>query len=163
MNEIEALRWQLERYRAVLSRQVDRLYNALEELQRTTLLLLHLNNGPDAKIDEWLRKEGVAVDADGFYQSLPLLSAFRDGTAREDAVSISWGKNLKNDPVIRRHMYCHRHIGGHLKHIHNRLGDVGWIYYQDAANASLQYPFIFETFPPAIPIYCGPTGDAGAA
>ncbi|MBU4261395.1 MAG: response regulator [Proteobacteria bacterium] len=39
-------------------------------------------------------------------------------------------------------MYRHRHIGNHLKHIHDRLGDVGWIYYQDASNSSLQYPFI---------------------
>jgi hypothetical protein len=37
MNEIEALRWQLERYRAVLCQQVDRLHNALEEIQRTAI------------------------------------------------------------------------------------------------------------------------------
>ncbi len=150
MDEIEALRWQLERYRAVLSHQVDRLYNALEELQRTTLLLLSLDedsdNKPEAtldkKIDGWLQSEGFAIDEDGFFQSRPLLSAYRQGTAPEEAVSISWGENLKTDPTVRRHMYSHRHIGSHLKHIHDRLGDVGWIYYQDAANASLQYPFI---------------------
>jgi signal transduction histidine kinase len=142
MNEIEALRWQLERYRAVLSQQIDRLYNALEELQRTTLLLVNMDADPDERIDAWLQREGFAVDADGFFQSQPLLAAFRQGTAPEDAVSISWGKNLRTNPTVRRRMYSHRNIGRHLKHIHDRLGDVGWIYYQDAANASLQYPFI---------------------
>ena len=145
MNEIEALRWQLERYRAVLNQTVDRLYNALEELQRTTLLLLNQKN-PDAasdrEIDRWLQKEGFAIDQDGFFQSMPLLEAFRQGKASQDAVSMSWGKHLIADPVVRWQMYCHRNIGSHLNHIHDRLGDIGWIYYQDAANASLQYPFI---------------------
>jgi hypothetical protein len=31
MNEIEAISSQLGRYRAILSQQIDRLYNALEE------------------------------------------------------------------------------------------------------------------------------------
>jgi signal transduction histidine kinase/CheY-like chemotaxis protein len=142
MNEIEALRWQLERYGAVLSQQVDRLYNALEELQRTTLLLLNQNDASEENIDASLNAQGFAVDDDGFFQSLPLLSAFRNGTSPDDAVSVSWGKHLKANPVIRHHMHCHRNIGSHLKHIRDRLGDVGWIYYQDAANASFQYPYI---------------------
>lgn len=71
MNEIEAIGWQLGRYRAVLVKQIDRLYNALEELQRTTLLLLSLSADPDEKVDECLNTEGFAVDDDGFYQSLP--------------------------------------------------------------------------------------------
>lgn len=145
MNEIEALRWQLERYRAILNQTVDRLYNALEELQRTTLLLLNPDNlgtASDRKIDRWLENEGFAIDEDGFFQSLPLLDAFRQGTAPQDAVSVSWGKHLKADPIVRRHLYGHRNIGSHLKHIRDRLGDIGWIYYQDAANVSLQYPFI---------------------
>ncbi|MGD9159647.1 MAG: response regulator [Desulfobacteraceae bacterium] len=142
MNEIDVLKWQLERYRAVLSQQIERLYNVLEELQRTTLLLTVSCDITDEKIDAWLRQEGFAIDEDGFYQSIPLVSAFRNGKASEDAVSISWSKNLVSDPHIRRHMYCHRNIGSHLKHIHDRLGDIGWIYYQDAANASLQYPYI---------------------
>jgi signal transduction histidine kinase/CheY-like chemotaxis protein len=142
MNEIEALRWQLERYRAVLSQQIDRLYNALEELQRTTLLLVSQDTASDEQIDTWLQSQGFALDADGFFQSQPLLAAFREGTAPADAVSISWGKNLESNPTVRKHLYCHRDIGRQLKHIHDRLGDVGWIYYQDAANASLQHPFI---------------------
>lgn len=142
MNEIEALRWQLERYRAVLCQQVDRLYNALDELQRTTLLLVSLDSATDEKIDAWLEQNGFAVDEDGFFQSQPLLSAARQKTAPEDAVSFSWGKHLQANPTARRQLYCHRNIGSHLKHIHDRLGEVGWIYYQDVANVSLQYPFI---------------------
>jgi signal transduction histidine kinase/CheY-like chemotaxis protein len=142
MNEIEAISWQLGRYRAILGQQVDRLYNALEELQRTTLLLLNQHSDPDEKIDQWLQQEGFAVDDDGFFQSQPLLAAFRDGTAPEDAVSFSWGQHLCDDPTARRHLYSHRHIGSHLKHIHDRLGDVGWIYFQDAGNTALQYPYI---------------------
>ena len=142
MNEIEAISWQLGRYRAVLAQQIDRLYNALEELQRTTLLLLSLAADPDEKIDEWLDQEGFAVDGDGFFQSLPLLAAFRQGTAPKDAVSFSWGQHLRCDPTARRHMYSHRDLGPHLKHIHDRLEGVGWIYYQDAGNTALQYPYI---------------------
>lgn len=142
MNEIEAIKWHLGRYRVVLAQQIDRLYNALEELQRTTLLLLSQDAAPDVSIDEWLEAEGFAVDEDGFFQSLPLLSAFREGTAPADAVSFSWGRHLRTDQTARRHMYSHRNIGSHLKHIHDRLGDVGWIYYQDAGNTALQYPFI---------------------
>ena len=136
MYEIDALSLQLERYRTLLSQQVDRLYNALEELQRTTQLFMSLDTAPDNKIEEWLKMEGFAVDKDGFFQSKPLLTAFRQGTAPKDSVSISWGKQLEADPTVRHRIYSH------LKHIHNRLGDVGWIYYQDAANTSLQYPFI---------------------
>ncbi len=142
MNEIEAISWQLGRYRAILAQRIDRLYNALEELQRTTLLLLSLPDDPDEKIDEWLQKEGFAVDDDGFFQSQPLLAAFRQGIAPKDAVSYSWGQHLRSDPTARRHMYSHRNIGAHLKHIHDRLEGVGWIYYQDAGNTALQYPFI---------------------
>ncbi|MGD9368101.1 MAG: ATP-binding protein [Desulfobacteraceae bacterium] len=142
MNEIEAIRWHLSRYRGLLNQQVDRLYNALEELQRTTLLLLELHSGTDDRIDAWLREEGFEVDDDGFFQSRPLLSAFRNDAAPADAVSVSWGKHLRTDPVARRHMFCHRRIGPLLKHIHDRLGDVAWIYYQDASNTSLQYPYI---------------------
>lgn len=143
MNEIEAIKWNLDRYHAVLAQQIDRVYNALEELQRTSLLIQSLDEGPTAdKIDEWLKTEGFEVDDDGFFQSQPLLSAFRQGSASKDAVSFSWGQHLREDPTARQQMYSYRNIGPHLKHIHDRLGDVGWIYYQDAGNTALQYPYI---------------------
>lgn len=142
MNEIEAIRWHLNRYRAVLGQQIDRLNNALEELQRTTLLLLSLNPDPEENIDAWLQAEDFAVDEDGFFQSRTLLDAFRKGVAPADAVSFSWGQDLLTDSRARRHLYSHRAIGPHLKHIHDRLGDVGWVYYQDAGNTALQYPYI---------------------
>jgi hypothetical protein len=44
--------------------------------------------------------------------------------------------------ALRWQLERYRNLGSHLKHIHEQLGDVGWIYYQDAVNASLQYPFI---------------------
>ncbi|MDK9709095.1 MAG: response regulator [Desulforhopalus sp.] len=142
MNEIEAIKWHLGRYRAVLAQQTDRLYNALEELQRTSLFIMSLGEAADDKIDEWLHRQGFAVDEDGFFQSRPLLDAFRGGTAPKDAVSLSWGKHLRDDRTARQRTYSYRHIGPHLKHLHDRLGDVGWIYYQDAGNTALQYPYI---------------------
>ncbi len=142
MNEIEAIRWHLGRYRAVLAQQIDRLYNALEELQRTSMFFLGLGAAPDEKIDHWLQAEGFAVDGDGFFQSQTVHSAFTHGVAPKDAVSISWGRQLRLDPTARQRMYSYRAIGPHLKHIHDRLGDVGWIYYQDAGNTALQYPYI---------------------
>lgn len=143
MNETDAIHWHLHRYGAILSRQIDRLYNGLEELQRTTLLLLATNSGAtEAMIDQWLAQEQFAVDSDGFMQSIPLLTAFRRGQAPPGAISVSWGAHLKDDPIARRHLYSHRSIGPHLQHIHQRLGKIGWIYYQDAGNTALQYPFI---------------------
>lgn len=142
MNEIEAIKWQLGQYRAILSQQVDRQYNALEELQRTTILLMDMDHAACHDIDKWLEAEDFAVDDDGFFQSRPLLSAFRKGSAPDDAISFSWGQHLKNDPAVRQDMYRHRNIGPHVKHIHDRLGDIGWIYYQSVHNAALQYPYI---------------------
>lgn len=142
MNEIEAIRWHLHRYRAILAQQIDRLNNALEELQRTTLFLMSLGPDQDENIDAWLQAEGFAVDEDGFFQSMPLIDAFRKGIAPSDSISFSWGQDLRTDSQARRHMYSHRAIGFHLKHIHDRLKDVGWIYYQDAGNTALQYPYI---------------------
>jgi signal transduction histidine kinase len=142
MKELEAIKWQLQGYQAVLARQVDRLYNALEELQRTTLLLMDMDRADDDDIDRWLTAEGFAMDDDGFFQSLPLLSAFRKGSAPEDAISYSWGRHLVNDPAVRRDMYRHRNIGPHLKHIRDRLGDIGWVYYQSVHNGALQFPYI---------------------
>ncbi len=142
MNEIEAIKWHLDRYRAILTQQIDRVYNALEELQRTTLLLLDQESAPDRVIDHWLQTEGFAVDGKGFFQSQPLLDAFRKGTEPGNAISVSWGQHLRADPTARQRMYSHRTIGSHLKHIYDRLGDVGWIYYQDAGNTALQFPYI---------------------
>ncbi len=142
MNEIEAIRWHLSRYHAILAQQIDRLYNALEELQRTSLLILNLDAESTENIDKWLKKEGFSVDDDGFFQSQPLLAAFREGVAPKEAVSFSWGQHLREDQRARQRMYSYRTIGRHLKHIHDRLGDVGWIYYQDAGNTALQYPYI---------------------
>ncbi len=147
MNEIEAMSWHLSRYRAMLGQQVDRLYNALEELQRTSLFFLDLDVVADEKIDHWLLGEGFSVDADGFFQSRPLLSAFRNGTAAKEAISLSWGQQLRKDPIARQRMYSYRNIGPYLKHLHDRLGDVGWIYYQDAGNTALQYPYIDQRHP----------------
>ena len=142
MNEIEGIKQQLDRYHAVFSQQIDRLYNALEELQRTTLLLTKMDCATDEDINKWLAEEGFAVDDDGFFQSLPLLSAFRKGRAPEDAISFSWGHHLRQNSMVRKDMYRHRNMGPLLKHIHDRLGDIGWIYYQSTHNAALQYPYI---------------------
>jgi signal transduction histidine kinase/CheY-like chemotaxis protein len=142
MNEIEAIKWHLDRYRAILTQQIDRAYNALEEMQRTTLFLFDQESAPDHVIDHWLQTEGFAVDENGFFQSQPLLEAFRKGTEPGDAISVSWGQHLRSDPTARQRVYSHRAIGSHLKHLYDRLGDVGWIYYQDAGNTALQYPYI---------------------
>ncbi len=142
MKEIEAITWHLGRYRAVLTQQTDRLYNALEELQRTTLLLLTHDKYTDQDINNWLQQENYLVDDEGFYQNQTLVQAFREGKAAKDAISCSWGQHLQNDQRARHHLFLHRNIGPHLKHIHDRLGDVGWIYYQDAGNTALQFPFI---------------------
>ncbi|MDJ0622905.1 MAG: ATP-binding protein [Desulfocapsaceae bacterium] len=142
MNEIEGLKWHLGRYQAILAQQIDRLYNALEELQRTTLMLIDNDNSSDEAIDSWLASEDFSVDNEGFFQSQILLEQFRKGEAPADAISFSWGQQLRKETLARKRIYIHRNIGAHLKHIHDRLGDVGWIYYQDASNTSLQYPFI---------------------
>ena len=71
MNEIEAIKWQLDTYHVMLAQQMDRLYNALEELQRTTLLHIKLDCPTDDDIDKWLQTEGFAVDDDGAIANNP--------------------------------------------------------------------------------------------
>ncbi len=143
MTDIEAIKWHLERYRSILTQQADRLVNALEELQRLTLMLFKINQAAsDAEIEDWLSEAGFAVDEDDFFQSIPLLQAHRNNRAPDDAISISWGKHLKHDNTARRNLYALRSIGPYLKHIHKRLNKSGWIYYQDASNTALQFPYI---------------------
>ena len=127
MNETDALHWHLYRYGAILSRQIDRLYNALEELERSTLLYLTSQaNDSETAIDLWLSQEQFLIDEDGFFQSIPLIKAYREGKAPSEAISFSWGGHLRHDRIARRHLYGHRTIGPQLQHIHERLGNVGW-------------------------------------
>ena len=56
---------------------------------------------------------------------------------------MTWAGHLSSTmPTARRHLYSHRNIGPLLHHLHQRLGKIGWIYYQDVSNTALQYPFI---------------------
>jgi len=143
MNETDAIHWHLHRYGAILSGQIDRLYNALEELQRTTLLLLDTHqNDAETCIDQWLHQGQFTIDADGFFQSAPLLTAYRQGTAPPESISFSWDGHLAHNATARRHLYSLRNIGTQLRHLHQHLGKIGWIYYQDASNTALQYPYI---------------------
>jgi hypothetical protein len=77
MNEIEGMKWHLGRYQAGLLQQIDRLYNALEELQRTTLVLLKLTDTADEQINKWLEAESFKVDDDGFFQNNELLKGLQ--------------------------------------------------------------------------------------
>ncbi|KIX13722.1 calcium-binding protein [Dethiosulfatarculus sandiegensis] len=130
---------------ARLERDITRYYDALYEMERLSLLLFRTQKASRTVIEKWLLKEGFQEDEDGFWQSQPLLEAYRKGKAPKNAISVSWDAAIKNDPLARERMYCLRGIGPFLEEIHNRLAGAAWIYYQDITNTALQYPYIDQS------------------
>ena len=75
-----------------LNQRIVRYYDALQELQHITELLFKTAPDSAEDIDAWFAREGFGVDTDGFWLSLPLLSAFRDGQAPADPALASEGR-----------------------------------------------------------------------
>lgn len=143
LSETDLIRIQVNQTVSLLKTNLIRYYDALHELRRLTLLLLtqHQQASPET-IDRWFAQEGFGVDADGFWLSLPLLERFRAGKASAEAISHSWDPAIKDLAEARCRMYSLRDIGSFVHEIHSRLPGCGWIYYQDATNTSIQFPYI---------------------
>ena len=142
MNERDTIRAQVEHAAAAISARMERIHDALHELKRMALFVFHETCSTSNHIDAWLASAGYAVDEDGFYQSIPLLEAHRAHRANPDAISTTWDARIASHPGARFRMYALRNIGPHLAQIRERLQDVSWLYYQDASNTALQFPFI---------------------
>lgn len=142
MLELERIETQLKIVARSISCELDRVEDILHYLARLTNELFRLTPNREEAICAWLETDGFGVCTDGFYQSMPHLSAFRDGTLSEDALSFSWPPTKQDDPDARYRLFCHRDIGQTLATLHQRLPGAIWFYYQDVTSTALQYPFI---------------------
>ena len=142
MNEIEVVKSRIERSVDSLQTAILRYYDTLHELKRFTLFLYNETTADREAIERWFCEDGFGICPDGFWQSLPRLEQYRNKTLARDAVSYSCHPGLRHDRKASLGMYCHRNMGKFLSEIKTRLPTVVWLYYQDAANFALQYPYI---------------------
>ncbi|MEM6883940.1 MAG: ATP-binding protein [Verrucomicrobiota bacterium] len=129
---------------------MERLYDTLRELEHLTLQAFELTRYENGEIDDWLEKNEFDLDDDGYYHSHSLLQDFQDKRLSDRAISTHWHYNLRDNETARRHLYALRNFGDYLVRIREAHPGVAWIYYQDAANVSIQFPYIMmkEAVPP---------------
>ncbi|WP_338667988.1 response regulator [Pseudodesulfovibrio methanolicus] len=142
MLELQRIRTRLGIVARVIACELDRVKDTLHYLACHTLELFQITPRDPALISAWLAREGFAVGEDGFFLSLPNLKAFREGRLPEGVMSYSWPPDRIDDPDARYRLFCHRNMGDLLRTLHERLPGTVWVYYQDAANTALQYPYI---------------------
>ena len=142
MDKVGYLRVQLENIAGLIACEAARVRDVLTCLAFHSRDLMEITPRDDQAVERWLADQGFAVGADGFFLSLPELEAYRAGRGNDEAVSYSWPPERMGDSEARRRMYCHRNMGPVLKTLHGRFKGVAWIYYQDATNTALQYPYI---------------------
>ena len=111
-------------------------------LRRVTLVLFECESAGSKELAEWLAEEHYAEDESGFFRDQQTLARVRSGEQLPEAYSVSWNCRLCDTEDLRRRLFALRRIGPYLKQLSQRLPGTAWVYYQDAANASLQYPFI---------------------
>ncbi len=142
MNEIDILRINVDTSVSSLKANIIRYYDVLFELRRMSIFLLQNTACTQEDIAQWFRSKDFGICEDGFWQSLTDLKNHRAGTLSADAISFSCHPDLRNDGEACFRMYSHREIGQYLKEIKSRLPGSAWIYYQDAHNIAIQYPYI---------------------
>ncbi|MEZ7196770.1 response regulator [Pseudodesulfovibrio karagichevae] len=142
MLELQRIRTRLGIVARVIACELDRVKDTLHYLACHTLELFQITPRDPALISAWLAREGFAVGGDGFFLSLPDLAAFRDGRLPEGVMSYSWPPDRMDDPDARYRLFCHRNMGDLLRTLRQRLPGTVWVYYQDATNTALQYPYI---------------------
>ena len=145
MNEIEIIRLHVDTLVSSLRANILRYYDVLYELRRMSIFLFNETSYSQAAIDTWFTSENFGICEDGFWQSLSALKKHRQGKLSKDAISYSCHPDLRHDKNARFCMYVHRNIGRYLADIKSRLPGSAWIYYQDANNIALQYPFIDQS------------------
>jgi signal transduction histidine kinase/CheY-like chemotaxis protein len=142
MLELQRIRTRLGIVARVIACELDRVKDTLHYLACHTLELFKITPRDKALIDAWLEREGFAVGEDGFFLSLPDLAAFRKGRLPAGVMSYSWPPDRIDDPDARYRLFCHRNMGDLLRTLQERLPGTVWVYYQDATNTALQYPYI---------------------
>ncbi len=130
----------VDREALVLGHRLQLVLDTLEQLRRLTVTLLRYTPDEPAQIDAWLERAGFAAGAAGFYRQPQLLARVRGANTPPDEPIFAWAAGLRDDPVIRFHMFALRELGEDLTQLRNRLKGVAWIYYQDVRNAALVFP-----------------------
>ncbi len=130
----------VDREALVLGHRLQQVLDTLEQLRRLTATLLRYTPDDPGQIDAWLARAGFAVDASGFFRQPGLLARVRAEATPPDEPIFAWAAALRDDPVIRFHMFALRELGEDLTQLRARLKGVAWIYYQDVRNAALVFP-----------------------
>nr|WP_320014379.1 ATP-binding protein [uncultured Desulfobacter sp.] len=142
MTNNDSIQMQLQKIAATIGANIQRYHDRLYELKRLSQILFMETRADDDDINEWFREEGFGIDEDGFWLSLPKLTAFRENRAPKDIISYSWHPDLISNKNACFRMYALRNIGPLLGEIWSGLPETSWIYYQDITNTSLQFPYI---------------------
>ncbi|NDY70627.1 hypothetical protein DO021_02235 [Desulfobacter hydrogenophilus] len=141
MTNDDSIQMQLNKIAATIGENIQRYDDRLHELKRLSQILF-METRADDDLDAWFREEGFGINEDGFWLSLPKLTAFRENRAAQDIISYSWHPDLISNKDACFRMYALRNIGPLLEEIWNSLPETAWIYYQDITNTSLQFPYI---------------------
>jgi|GEM_PF-1866193 len=142
MTNDDSIQLQLHQIATTLGANIQRYHDRLHELKRLSQILFTETRADDDDIAAWFREEGFGIDDDGFWLSLPKLTAFRENRAAGDSISYSWHPDLINSKDACFRMYALKNIGPLLEEIWNSLPETAWMYYQDITNTSLQFPYI---------------------
>ena len=142
MKEQELLTHHLQLTALTVESRIQRILDALHELKRITVALFSESCPTAERLQEWLRDSHYASDANGFFADQDTLARIRAGEHLPEAFSVSWSAELSACQGIQRRLFALRNFGSYLHQLSQRLPGCAWIYYQDAENASLQYPFI---------------------
>ena len=124
-----------------LTRQIER---DAHELRRLTLFLIETDEVSDEGIAAWLKANGFASGLDGQFLPRPSLERFRRGEIpRCPELTYFWPEALQEDPILRAHFHALRHLAGPMASQIEQLHQLPqFIYFQDARNGVITYPFI---------------------
>jgi PAS domain S-box-containing protein len=127
-----------------IRRQFRRIQQVTQELRRLTLFLLDTDDATPDRIANWIASEGFASGPDGQFLPRPTIDRLRRGeNSPQPELSYFWPEALQNDPLLRAHFHALRHLAGPMANQIDHLHQLPqFIYFQDARNGVITYPFI---------------------
>ena len=149
MREIDALQYQLGQTAEAVSGRIRQLQEALHHLAGVTVTLVDDVPVHDGAVEAWLEQSDFVRDPDGYFERREVLQRARSGDIDPDVALYYAHHRYQGDPEALRRMFALRDMGPRLRAVRERLGDVEWLYYQDARGWAMSYPMHDPT--PVIP------------
>ena len=123
-----------------LRERAGRLYEALHSLRELTLLSFESTSRDPGRIDGWFREEGFGLDAEGYFERLDVLRRARAGESDPETQIYYADARCAEDEEARFRMYALRKLPRSVRGLIDRLGDLAWVYYQDATGFAMTHP-----------------------